>query len=68
MKKPTPHRPDNGEDPAVTPKPADAYNTADSGGNSPTPPKPPKTVEPEYTPLSGGHGGTVPPKVESPGN
>lgn len=41
---------------------------ANSGGNSPPPPKPPKTVEPEYTPLSGGHGGTVPPKVETPGN
>jgi len=46
MKKPTPHRPDNGEDPAVTPKPAAAYTTADSGGNSPTPPKPPTRPTP----------------------
>lgn len=35
----------------------------------PTPPKPaPKPPAPEYSPLSGGHGGTVPPKVETPGN
>ena len=50
MKNPNHNRPDNGEDPAVTPKPAEfvkVSTTDDSGGNSPTPPKPPVRLTPE---------------------
>jgi len=50
MKNPNHNRPENGEDPAVTPKPAEfvkVSTTDDSGGNSPTPPKPPVRLTPE---------------------
>lgn len=50
MKNPNHNRPDNGEDPAVTPKPAEFVKVStsdDSGGNSPTPPRPPVRPTPE---------------------